>query len=196
MRVTGGAAEAALISRLYAKTEALGDTLSKTLYIDTRMSLSDNLLLFNDKMTMASSLEMRVPYLDLDLVGFVESLPPQLKFRALTGKYIHKRAAMAWLPKEVVYRRKRNFGTPMDAWLQSDLAPIAQRIVSRRDSACHRYFNVPYVQELITSHRERRQNYERQIFTLLSFEFWYKACVQHEPIDREVFKRQPRRIAV
>ncbi len=163
-----------LVKKLYQKTFLLRDTLSRMLFIDARMSLSDDLLLFNDKMTMANSLEMRVPFLDVDLVKFVESLPGRFKLKRTVGKYIHKKTAERWIPKEIVRRRKRGFATPIDKWLQSDLAETAQKVLVRKDSAARLYFDVDFIEMMIEKHRKRRENFRRHIFALLSFELWHK----------------------
>ena len=88
------------------------DPLTQMLYIDTRANLPDDLLMVADKTSMANSLEVRVPFLDYRLVEFIESLPPQLKLHGLTGKYLHKKAMLKWLPREVVYRKKKGFAHP------------------------------------------------------------------------------------
>ncbi|GJQ22205.1 MAG: hypothetical protein HBSIN02_25600 [Bacteroidia bacterium] len=163
-----------LIKRLYDETNCLADPLAKLLYIDTRMSLSDDLLLFGDKMSMAHSLEMRVPFLDLELVRFLEGLPSSMKLRRLTGKYIHKRAAMRWLPRYIIKRKKRGFATPMDNWLRRDLAEVTKRLIGAEDSACQYYFNLEYIRWLIEMHQRGRENFQRHIFALLSFELWHR----------------------
>lgn len=163
-----------LIRRLYDETQELKDSLSKMLYIDTRMSLSDNLLLFGDKMSMANSLEMRVPFLDIELIQFIESLPSSMKLRGRTHKYIHKKAVKKWLPDEIIYRKKRGFDTPMDMWLQHDFANEARDLFNDSSSAARKYFNIKFINEMLDSHQNRKENFQRKIFTLLSFEIWHK----------------------
>ena len=167
-------ADEALVERLYSQTSELKDSLSKILFIDTRMSLSDNLLLFNDKITMANSLEMRVPFLDIELVKFLESLPSSFKLKGLNRKYIHKKAVEKWLPKEIIYRKKRGFATPMDEWLQTSLAKVTKKLLNAKDSACKEYFNLDFINKMIDQHQKRKKNFQRHIFALLSFELWYK----------------------
>lgn len=163
-----------LLEPLYKRTENLKNSLSKILYIDTRMKLSDDLLLFGDKMTMANSLEMRVPYLDKELISFLETLPAKYKLRGSKHKYIHKKAAEKWLPDAIIKRRKRGFETPMDEWLQGNFAEDAKKILNDKYSASRNFFNLKFVNELIDSHKEGRGNYLRHIMALLSFELWYK----------------------
>lgn len=150
------------------------DGLSQLLYIDTRLSLPDDLLLYGDKMAMANSLEARVPLLDYELVEFVETLPPSLKLHGLNGKYVHKRAAERWLPQSVIRRRKKGFATPVDAWFQRELDGWVRDVLLSPGAACGDYFEGAYVEALLREHRERRRDHRRRIFALLSFELWHR----------------------
>ena len=163
-----------LIGRLYQDSQSLTGSLNKILFIDTRLSLSDNLLIFGDKMAMASSLEMRVPFLDIELISFLESLPASFKLNGFTHKYIHKKAVVKWLPKEIIYRKKRGFATPMDKWLQTDLADTARALFNEQDSASSRFFNLDYVNFMLEAHKTKKADFQRSIFSLLSFEMWYR----------------------
>lgn len=161
------------IECLYEQTNELHDSLSKILFIDTRMYLSDDLLIFGDKMSMANSLEMRVPFLDLELVQFLESLPSHLKLKGRTHKYIHKQALKKYLPHQIINRKKRGFATPIDHWLQTSLGEQIKEMVNEAASASRKYFNIQYINFMIEEHRTRKQNHQRQLFALLSFELWH-----------------------
>lgn len=153
------------------------DTLSQMLYIDTRVWLPDDLLLYGDKLSMAHSLEARVPFLDVELIEFVETLPPDLKLRGLTGKYIHKKAAARLLPPNVIKRRKKGFATPMDRWLQSDLVPYVRETLLSPDSATREYFEPAAVERMLAEHASGRVSHQRQIFGLLVLELWHRIFV-------------------
>lgn len=168
-----------LLEPLYARTKNLDDSLSKILFIDTRMKLSDDLLMFGDKMTMANSLEMRVPYLDKELVKFLETLPSNLKLRGSKHKYIHKKAAEKWLPQEIINRKKRGFETPMDEWLQGSFADDAKKIFNEENSVSRNFFNLDFLNKIIDEHKAGKKNYLRHIFALLSFEIWYKTFFEN-----------------
>ncbi len=161
-----------LINRLYYEAEDLHDSLSKLFYIDTRLSLSDNLLLFGDKITMANSIEMRVPFLDIELVRFLESLPSHFKLKGMTQKYLHKKAVKKWLPDRIVYRKKRGFQTPMDNWLQNDLSSFVKDYLCSNKSMTANFFNLNEIERMIDCHISKKENYTRNLFTLLSFEVW------------------------
>jgi asparagine synthase (glutamine-hydrolysing) len=169
--------DAGRIAGFLEQGRGLAGPLNRMLFVDVRMSLADNLLLFGDKMAMANSLEMRVPFLDLDVVAFLETLPANLKLRGWTGKYVHKQASERMLPPEIVYRKKRGFATPMDEWLQTSFAGSTQNLLNQAGSACSEYFNLAYINSLIDDHARRRQNYQRQIFALLSFELWHRTFI-------------------
>ncbi|RZK24060.1 MAG: asparagine synthase (glutamine-hydrolyzing), partial [Flavobacterium sp.] len=123
-----------LFKKQYDHTDPNTDSLSKLLFIDTRSMLPDNLLMFNDKLTMANSIENRVPYLDIDLINFIESLPIHLKLRGQKGKYIHKKAAESWLPSSIINRKKRGFETPVGDWFKSELSETLMQLIDSSDS--------------------------------------------------------------
>jgi asparagine synthase (glutamine-hydrolysing) len=150
------------------------DSLSQLLYCDTRLSLPDDLLLYGDKMSMANSLEARVPLLDIDLVRYIESLPASLKLHGLTGKYVHKRAAERWLPMTTIRRRKKGFATPVDLWFQSELDGFVRDTLLGSGSACSEWFEPRFVTQMLDEHRSRRRDHRRRIFALLSFELWHR----------------------
>lgn len=172
-----------MMERTYRGSAGLDDSLSRLLFLDTRTMLADDLLLFGDKMTMANSLEMRVPFLDVELIKFLESLPANMKLRGRTHKYIHKRAVEKWLPRDIIYRKKRGFATPMDEWLQNDLAAFARKLLRRRGSACREFFNLDFVDHMVERHSRKKENYQRQLFALMSFEVWYTTFFANESIE-------------
>lgn len=164
------------LRRLQADVETL-DPLTQMLYIDTRSNLPDDLLMVADKTAMANSLEARVPYLDYRLVEFVETLPPDKKLHWFTGKYLHKKALEKWLPKEVVYRKKKGFENPIDQWLRGRMRYYVNECLLSDRSAVGRYFDRAYIRELVAQHEARDQNYLRHIYLLISFELWHQKFI-------------------
>jgi len=164
------------LRRLQADVETL-DPLTQMLYIDTRANLPDDLLMVADKTAMANSLEARVPYLDYRLVEFVETLPPDKKLRWFTGKYLHKKALEKWLPKEVVYRRKKGFENPIDKWLRDRMRYYVTECLLSERAAVNRYFQRDFIQEIVAKHESHRQNYLRHIYLLISFELWHQKFI-------------------
>jgi asparagine synthase (glutamine-hydrolysing) len=159
------------------KSVAHLDPLAQMLYIDTRVWLPDDLLLYGDKLSMAHSLEARVPFLDVDFIEFVETIPPDLKLHGMTGKYIHKKAAAKWLPKQIIHRKKKGFATPMDRWLQTDLVGYVRETLLASDASTRDYFQPEAVSNMIDEHASGKVSHQRQIFALLMLELWHRIFI-------------------
>jgi asparagine synthase (glutamine-hydrolysing) len=157
------------------------DPLTQMLYMDTRSNLPDDLLMVSDKTSMANSIESRVPFLDYRLIEFIETLPPDLKLRRLDGKYLHKKAAEKWLPKQVVHRKKKGFANPVDKWLKDRLSKYVGDCLLSEESAVRKYFRPDYIRRLLADHDAGRQNYLRHIYLLISFEMWHQAFISKQP---------------
>ncbi|MBN1127958.1 MAG: asparagine synthase (glutamine-hydrolyzing) [Chitinispirillaceae bacterium] len=162
------------------------DPVSRMLYIDTRTGLPDDLLMVNDKTSMANSLEARVPFLDYRLVEFVETIPVSLKLKGFHGKYLHKRAAEKWLPKKVAYRKKKGFANPIDTWLRGSMSAFVNECLFSEGSAVQKYFDVSYIRRMVTLHEAGREDYLFHLYLLISFELWHRCF-----IDQPVSRRQP-----
>jgi len=170
------------IARLSHGAQGLTPGLARLLYYDARTLLPDDLLLFNDKMTMEHSLEMRVPFLDVELVTFVESLPASYKLRWGRRKRLHKAALTGLLPAEILRRKKRGFATPMDRWLQAGLGRTTRDVLARPDSACGRYLDVETIRRWSFEHEHRRRDRRLALFALLSFELWHEHFIDGAPV--------------
>lgn len=173
--VDGQEARAAL-GRLQSDVADL-DPVTQMLYIDTRANLPDDLLMVCDKTSMANSLEARVPFLDVRVVEFIETLPPNLKLRGLQAKYLHKKACEKWLPREIVCRKKKGFANPVDLWFRSHMRAYVDECLLSSHSAVSTYFNRSCIQEIVNDHEAGRQNYLRQIQLLISFELWHRMFI-------------------
>jgi asparagine synthase (glutamine-hydrolysing) len=88
------------------------------------------------------------------------------------------------LPDQIIYRKKRGFATPMDQWLQSDLANTARDLFNDSKSASRKYFNIDYVNQLLDKHQGKKENYQRAIFGLLSFEIWHKSFFESKRVNQ------------
>jgi len=158
----------------YERTDPNADSLSKLLYLDTRSMLPDNLLLFNDKMTMANSIENRVPYLDKDLIDFIESLPIHLKLNGNITKYVHRKAAEQWLPSSIINRKKRAFETPVGLWFKEELSNTLIQLIDEPNSFSSIYFNKGFIKTMIDLHIKKKKDFKKHLFIILSLELWYK----------------------
>jgi asparagine synthase (glutamine-hydrolysing) len=151
------------------------------LYIDTRANLPDDLLMVADKTSMANSLESRVPFLDYRLIEFIESLPSQLKLNGFTGKYLHKKALEKWLPKQVVYRKKKGFDNPVEHWMRTTMKPFVDDCLLSSDSSLALYFDQNYIRQILELDRKGKEQYRRHIYLLVSLQLWHRTFIDKFP---------------
>lgn len=141
--------------------------------LDARLNLADDLLNYTDKITMNFGLECRVPMLDLELVNYIESLPPHFKLNLKNGKLVHKRFAKELLPSRIVNRKKKGFLSPTNNWFKNE-ADVIRSILLKGGTNFSRIFNQSKVEEIIRQHQQG-YNKEKQIFLLLSIYFWFES---------------------
>jgi asparagine synthase (glutamine-hydrolysing) len=147
------------------------EPLAQMLYVDTRFWLPNELLLIADKMTMASSVELRVPFLDERLVALIETMHSSEKVRGLSRKSIHKQAMLKWLPRRIVYRKERGWATPMSHWLRNELQPLLAEVLLGEGELARDLFCPAEIGNLIDQHRSGRDQ-TRTLFCLLSLGLW------------------------
>lgn len=153
-----------------------GSFTERMLAFDTRTSLCENLLLLGDKLSMASSIEVRVPFLDNEYMAEVESLPFHFKRKGWlksTGKHMHKAMCEAILPSKIVHRPKKGFQTPIAQWLQGHLKDHVRALVMAPDSFTSQFLQSDAVHSLLNAH-QADNNLERQIFAIWALEEWFK----------------------
>jgi asparagine synthase (glutamine-hydrolysing) len=153
------------------------DTLEQALYLDTRVFLPDGLLVYGDKMSMAYGLEHRVPFLDLELMRFVERIPARLRVRRLRRKWLYRRAMRPLLPAEVLRRRKQPFGTPYDDWLRSSLGKEVERRFAPRTELAG-LLDARVVSRLVAGHRSGSADHKRILYCLLEFAEWHRSFLE------------------
>jgi len=148
------------------------DELNQMLSVDAQTQLPDDLLLLTDKMSMAVSLECRVPLLDHELVELAARMPQEVKIRGGRLKHALKAALSDILPTDILERKKRGFGTPMGAWLKGDLAPLVRELLSPASIEARGLFRPPEVAALIAAHGANRLDGTDRLLTLLNLEIW------------------------
>ncbi len=151
---------------------ALFDSVSRELYIDLRAYLVDDILVKVDRMSMAVSLETRVPILDHKLVEFAYSLPGDLKLKGMTTKWIFKKTMERLLPRQNIYRPKEGFSIPMKHWLRKDLKDLLLDYLNQKRIFEGGLFNFEPIEKMIDAHLKQRQNFSHQLWALLVFEIW------------------------
>jgi asparagine synthase (glutamine-hydrolysing) len=153
------------------------DVLNRMLYADAKIWLPDDLLLKADKMTMANSLELRVPFLDHKLVEFAATLPADLKLRGGTGKYLLRQAMKNVLPKRIIHRPKRGFPVPTESWLRHDLKDFVHDTLLASDAACRGLMDSKIIEKIVRQHEQGKENRRQEIWTLIVFEIWHKLFI-------------------
>jgi asparagine synthase (glutamine-hydrolysing) len=161
----------AAIVQLYDRAAARAP-LDRLLYVDAKTVLPESLLLLTDKMGMATSLEVRVPFLDNRLVDFVCRVPHQYRLRGFTLKRLLKAALKGVVPDFVLTRSKRGFGTPMSTWLRTDLRPMVADLLGETRLRYDGLFNPEMVRHIVATHESGRADFTEAIMALLTFELW------------------------
>jgi asparagine synthase (glutamine-hydrolysing) len=146
--------------------------LNQMLSLDTRFFLTDHNLNYTDKMSMAAGIEVRVPFLDPDLVDFAARLPIRFKQRGSTGKWILKQAMEPFLPEKVIYRPKAGFGVPLREWMRGDLGEMMDDLLSTEALKRRGLFDARAVRNLLEQDRAGRVDAAYPIFALVCVEMW------------------------
>ena len=174
-REIGGSDPAARHRAGFAEVEG-SDFLNQMLYLDTKIFMASLNLTYNDKMSMASSVEVRVPFLDRELAEFVAwNVPPRLKLKGFfrpTTKYIFRQAMKDVLPREVLAQPKAGFAAPIDYWLANDLKEMTDDLLSESRIRGRGLFRPEAVRGFVDQHRRGAQDWSMQIWQFLTLELW------------------------
>lgn len=154
--------------------------LNQMLFWELRTFLVDHNLNYTDKMTMSVGVEARVPYLDLDLVAFSQQVPPELKMKNGETKYILKKVAERYLPKDIIYRPKTGFGAPVRRWIREDLAVFINERLNKDVLEKQSLFNQQQVNQLIEANNNGTIDASYTIWSLLAIESWIKQFADSE----------------
>jgi asparagine synthase (glutamine-hydrolysing) len=148
------------------------DLLNRQLHTDFKLFLADDILVKVDRMSMATSLEARAPFLDKDVVELAFRMPGSLKLRGYRRKHILKQAMADKLPSRILNRRKEGFSIPMKNWLRSELRPLMESLLSRERIEARGLFEWPAVERRMREHLAGGKNNAHQLFPLMVFERW------------------------
>jgi asparagine synthase (glutamine-hydrolysing) len=148
--------------------------LNRLLYVDLKTFLPCLNLVTTDKTSMAANLEVRVPFLNRQMIEFTARMPPDLKLRGFKRKYILKRALEEVLPREVVWRKKAGFGAPIRSWLRGALRPLVDELLSDEVVTKRGLFRPQEVRRLVNQNLSGREDYNLQVFQLLNLELWQR----------------------
>jgi asparagine synthase (glutamine-hydrolysing) len=157
------------------------DFLNQMLYLDTKIFMVSLNLNYNDKMAMASSVEVRVPFLDRELAAFAAwNVPPDLKLKGFlrpSTKHIFRRAMREILPPEVLRQPKAGFAAPIDYWLANDLREMVDDLLCESNIRKRRLFKPEVVRRFIEEHRQGAEDWSMQIWQFLTLEHWMKIFI-------------------
>jgi len=146
--------------------------LDLALFTDLYLYLPDDLLPLSDRMSMAHSLEVRVPFLDHELVEFMAQVPARFKVRKLQKKFLFRKAIVPWLPPEHFSRPKQGFSVPVAAWLRGSLRPMLSDLVDSQHLRASSWLNHTAIKRIVNEHLSGKENHESQLWALICFHEW------------------------
>jgi len=154
------------------------ETINRLGYLDLKLYLQDDLLVKADRMSMANSLEIRVPFLDHTFVEYAATIPSSLKLKGLTTKHILKKAMTPYLPPEIVNRRKIGFDIPLGVWIRNELKDFVAEVLSPTNLNKHKFFNQSFIEKLLKEHFQGAHNHRQLLWPLIIFQFWYNQYME------------------
>jgi asparagine synthase (glutamine-hydrolysing) len=172
-------AESAMLAR-FSRLEAL-PWASQMMHFDFETYLPEDVLTKVDRMSMAHSLESRVPLLDNEVIAFAASLPADLKIRDGVRKYVLKAVARDLLPPAILQRGKKGFGVPLGAWFRGNLRELFGDVLHSAGARQRPYFNASFVDRLVEEHLAGRRDHTLRLWQLVVFELWHRQYIDRAP---------------
>ncbi len=153
------------------------ECISRILHLDALFFLEGNGLFQADRMTMAASLEARVPLLNKDIIDYINPLSSDIKMRGGKPKELLRQALAPYLPKHILRKPKKGFGPPTDAWIRGPFASVIEKLFSRERVNSQALFHYDEISRLIREHKMKKSNHGRNLWALLSFQLWYEKFI-------------------
>lgn len=179
-RDLNGHDSSAAFENLFAEPRS-ADQIERLLYLDSKTYLPGDILTKVDRMSMAHSIEARVPLLDHKLIEFVETIPSNFKLRGQTTKHILKQAMADLIPKEIVHRPKMGFGVPLRKWLNNELRELLYDTLTDRRARERGLLNPRAVLALLDEHARGRRDNSLHLWGLLNLELWHRSFIDRQP---------------
>jgi len=154
-----------------------GDTINQICYTDINMFMVGLNLTYTDRASMAASVEVRVPFIDKDVISLAMQIDGSLKFKKRQSKYILKKVAEKYLPRDIIYRPKASFGAPIRSWISGDLKQMVDELLSKESIERRGIFNYGYIKKMIEDDRAGQEDNAYRIYQLLTVELWFKAYI-------------------
>jgi asparagine synthase (glutamine-hydrolysing) len=171
--------QSASVARDFITRNSGDGVLERMQYVDIKTWLPDDLLIKADRMTMANSVELRVPFLDHKVLEFAARLPRNQKVRGWGMKYLLKKSLAKRVPKEILDRRKVGFPNPSVSWLRHDLKDLVSDILLDSKSISRGYFRKQAIEELIERNSDSNP-YTAEIFSLVVLELWHRTFIDQQ----------------
>ena len=165
--------------KLLKKVNLDKNLLQKMLFLEVKTFLVDHNLNYTDKMSMAEGVEARVPYLDLDVFEFAQKIPPSLKMKGNETKYILKKVAERYLPKEIIYRPKTGFGAPVRKWITEDMSDMIRERLSEERIREQGIFDFKAIEKIISQNKSGKLDASYNIWAILAVTSWVEQFVNN-----------------
>jgi asparagine synthase (glutamine-hydrolysing) len=167
----------------FFNSDNVDDFIDRMLYTDLMTRMPDHLLVIADRMAMAHSLEGRSPLIDYKVVEYAASIPSELKLKGRNLKYILKKVAARYLPKELINRQKQGFSFPIGIWMRTDLKDFLRNLFSQSMFVKMGIFNFDYINTLLDEHLSGKIDHNYRLWILINLEIWYRMYFQGETVD-------------
>lgn len=154
------------------------EAVNRMLFIDMNTYMVDQLLVLSDRMSMAHSLELRVPFLDHLLVETFAKVQPSMKLKGIVKKYLLKKVSERYFPKNFIYRKKMGFSSPMVLWLRNDLKSYMLHLLNRKSIQQTGILNPDIVERYVNEHVQARHNHDMKLWSIMMFMLWYNRYIE------------------
>ncbi len=159
------------------------DLVDRMLYTDLMTRMPDHLLSTVDRMSMAHSLESRPPLIDYKVVEYAASIPPNMKLKGKNLKYMLKKVASRYLPRELICRKKQGFGFPLGLWMRTELRDFISNLFKQSRFVDSGIFDGTYINRLLEEHIAGKADHNYRIWILINLEIWHRLYFENETVD-------------
>jgi asparagine synthase (glutamine-hydrolysing) len=146
-------------------------------FTDIQLFMQGLNLTYTDRASMAASVEVRVPFIDREVVTLAMNMAGTLKYKNKQSKYILKKVAEKYLPHDIIYRPKASFGAPIRSWISGDLKPVVDELLSKDAVEKRGLFHYAYIKQLIDTDRAGKEDNAYKLYQLLTLELWCRTYV-------------------
>lgn len=156
------------------------DTINQMCHTDINMFMVGLNLTYSDRASMAASVELRVPFIDREVINKAMEIPGKVKYSKNLTKYLLRKVAEDYLPREIIYRSKSNFGAPIRSWISNELKPMVDDLLSYENIQKRGVFNPNFIRKIIENDRKGLEDNAHRIYQLLTIELWFREFVDNK----------------